>query len=183
MPSIKRWIPNIISLTRLVISPLGAYLLWKGELIISFIILLSAAFSDFLDGFLARKWRVQSTLGKILDPTADKAAILSYLFSFYLSDNTAKPSELIFILYLLKELVILLGTPLMVLFKWVPEPNMWGKGATYSLFTYLLGLYLVSFGTVPPGWIWILEVISATFVLSATLTYLAEGVSFLLSLK
>ncbi len=173
----------MISAVRLIVAPVGAILLLNGELMISFTILIFAALSDFLDGFLARKWKVQSTLGKILDPTADKAALLSYMFAFYLSDGAVKPSEIIFAIYLFKELVIFAGIPLMVVFKWVPEPNLWGKGATYSLFLYLLALYAVLFGFFPSGWVWIFEVVAATFVIAAALTYLVEGLGFLLSLK
>ncbi len=39
----------------------------------------SAGFTDFIDGYLARRWQVQSNLGKFLDPIADKLIITTTL--------------------------------------------------------------------------------------------------------
>ena len=45
---------------------------WGG---VAFVIFVIAAVSDFLDGFLARRWRIESTLGRLLDPIADKITV------------------------------------------------------------------------------------------------------------
>ena len=48
----------------------------------AFVIFLIAALTDFLDGFLARKKKLTSSLGKILDPIADKILIISVFLAF-----------------------------------------------------------------------------------------------------
>jgi len=53
------------------------------DIAISLGIFVIAAVTDFLDGYLARKWNITSSFGKILDPIADKILILGILFIFW----------------------------------------------------------------------------------------------------
>src|SRR6187455_1371411 len=46
-----------------------------------------AAATDFLDGYLARRWHVVSSFGKLADPIADKALVLGTLFMLCLTDG------------------------------------------------------------------------------------------------
>lgn len=52
------------------------------SLVIAFILFLIASFTDFLDGYFARKYQLVSDLGKILDPIADKILILGVFLAF-----------------------------------------------------------------------------------------------------
>src|SRR5687768_1845084 len=65
-------VPNLITLVRLALVPVIAYLLWRGEYGYALIVFLSAAISDFLDGVIARTFDQRSALGAALDPIADK---------------------------------------------------------------------------------------------------------------
>lgn len=77
-------IPNIITCFRL-FSPIPVlYLLHTGNVFPSFIVFICAAISDFLDGFIARAFKIQSTAGAILDPTADKVLMISVYTYFML---------------------------------------------------------------------------------------------------
>lgn len=72
-------IPNLLSFLRI---PL-AFLFLQGNLYLRLLALLSAAFSDFLDGFLARRYQMSSRIGTTLDPMSDKffvMFVLSVLF-------------------------------------------------------------------------------------------------------
>ncbi|MEG0314481.1 MAG: CDP-alcohol phosphatidyltransferase family protein [Erysipelotrichaceae bacterium] len=69
-------IPNILSYIRLILIPVFVYLYVKADNINGYvlptIILAIAGFTDFLDGFIARKFNMITTLGKMIDPIADK---------------------------------------------------------------------------------------------------------------
>lgn len=79
----KIWnIPNLLTYGRIVIIPLVAGLLmWPGERgddtarWIALVLFIVAAITDFFDGYLARKWHLTSSLGRMLDPIADKVLV------------------------------------------------------------------------------------------------------------
>jgi cardiolipin synthase len=71
-------IPNIITITRIAAIPLIVWLLMTGDIglrIVALVLYVVAAASDWLDGYLARKWNQVSPLGRMLDPIADKLLV------------------------------------------------------------------------------------------------------------
>lgn len=73
-------IPNTLTAIRLVAAPMVAlmflyftrpYADW-----FALVLFVSAAFTDWLDGYLARSWRQETKLGAMLDPIADKAMVV-----------------------------------------------------------------------------------------------------------
>jgi CDP-diacylglycerol--glycerol-3-phosphate 3-phosphatidyltransferase len=87
---IKRLIPNAITMMRILIAGaffaiLGGYrfpdqgILWGNVAIALFVI---AAMTDFVDGYLARKWNVVSMFGRLMDPFCDKVLILGTFIYF-----------------------------------------------------------------------------------------------------
>ena len=84
MSDSRKYLPNLISASRIVITPVIIILMFKGSLAASLIALLlfiAAAISDYWDGKLARELGVGSRLGKFLDPLADKVLILGTLIA------------------------------------------------------------------------------------------------------
>lgn len=70
--------PNVITIVRICMIPLFVlffYLSFEGSKIWAACIFAVAAFTDFLDGYIARKYNVVSTVGKFLDPIADKVLV------------------------------------------------------------------------------------------------------------
>jgi cardiolipin synthase len=65
-------IPNILTITRILLVPLFVILLTKKAVPLALVVFAVMALSDFLDGFLARHFNQQSRLGAYLDPVADK---------------------------------------------------------------------------------------------------------------
>jgi len=79
--------PNLITVTRLLLVPVGAYALFKNGgddqtwQWISWVIFFVIGLTDILDGKLARSRNTVTELGKFLDPVADKAMVATAMIS------------------------------------------------------------------------------------------------------
>jgi cardiolipin synthase len=65
-------VPNLLTLLRLALVPFMAHFAWSGEYAIALPIFLVAALSDLADGYIARRFKLVSQFGALLDPVADK---------------------------------------------------------------------------------------------------------------
>ena len=88
-------LPNLLSLFRILIIPLLVYLLtfpdWSSALWAAGLFVV-AAITDYFDGYLARRNKSVSDLGKILDPLADKLMVASALIMLAALDRPGEPS-------------------------------------------------------------------------------------------
>lgn len=89
-----REVPNLLTVLRLVAVPVmvvclliddGAQERWRW---IAWAVFVVAAATDALDGYLARRWEVVSSFGKLADPLADKALVLGALFVIAMQGET-----------------------------------------------------------------------------------------------
>ena len=69
-------LPNAISLARLFSAPLVVWLILSNEITAAFWLFLMAAFSDGVDGVIAKRLGTTTVLGGFLDPIADKALLV-----------------------------------------------------------------------------------------------------------
>lgn len=76
-PEPRLSIPNILSLARILITPVVIWLIIDGELQLACAAVLAAGLSDALDGFLAKRWKLETEFGAYLDPIADKLLLVS----------------------------------------------------------------------------------------------------------
>ena len=68
-------VPNILTFLRILLVPIIVVVLltkFEGKEFVGLALFLIAALTDFLDGFIARRWGLVTSLGKLLDPAADK---------------------------------------------------------------------------------------------------------------
>ncbi len=94
-PTMFRHVPNAITGGRLLLAA-GFFVLLslyqhngRGDphlLDIAFVVYVIALFSDFLDGYLARKWQVEGQFGRMVDPFVDKVLVLG-TFIFFAGKN------------------------------------------------------------------------------------------------
>lgn len=81
IPEEKRdvWnLPNTISMVRIGVIPVLFFLLWApgpGMSLIIALLFIAAALTDLLDGYIARRYEIVTTMGKFLDPIADKLIV------------------------------------------------------------------------------------------------------------
>jgi cardiolipin synthase len=74
------WVPNLITLARLLMVPVIAVMLANQLYQTAFWLFLMVGVSDGLDGFIARHFNATSAAGALLDPVADKMVIMTCAF-------------------------------------------------------------------------------------------------------
>jgi CDP-diacylglycerol---glycerol-3-phosphate 3-phosphatidyltransferase len=96
-----RHVPNLITGSRLVLAAafftLLSFYQYQGRgdpllMTASFVIFIAALVSDYLDGYLARKWKVEGAFGRVVDPFADKILVLG-AFIFFAGKNFIIPES------------------------------------------------------------------------------------------
>ena len=148
---IKNWkrdfftIPNILSLFRLLLIPVyaGLYLnaTEKYQFILSGTILTISCLTDMIDGKIARKYGMITTLGKILDPLADKLTQFALTICLSMKYPVLYP---VLSLFVIKELFqLVLGIVFLRRGKMLPGALMAGKVCTTVLFVSLILLVLM----------------------------------------
>jgi CDP-diacylglycerol--glycerol-3-phosphate 3-phosphatidyltransferase len=78
-------LPNLLTYGRIVAVPVVICLVATGDpqlRWLAFVLYVVAAFTDWLDGYLARKWNQSSPLGRMLDPIADKLLVGALIVIF-----------------------------------------------------------------------------------------------------
>ncbi|MGE5613666.1 MAG: CDP-diacylglycerol--glycerol-3-phosphate 3-phosphatidyltransferase [Bacillota bacterium] len=122
-------VPNILTILRFIIIPVFAFFLCTRHYITAAVLFLAGGLTDVLDGYIARKFNLVTSWGKIADPLTDKLMQVTamVILSFFLK---VIPFELIVIM-LLKE--VFMGIGAIVLYKrnnYVVSANWYGKMAT-----------------------------------------------------
>src|SRR3954471_3946447 len=93
-------VPNALTGARLVLAgvffSMLAYFQYEGRgdpwfLNVAFVIYVIALVTDFLDGYLARKWKVEGAFGRVVDPFVDKVLVLGS-FIFFAGKNFIIPA-------------------------------------------------------------------------------------------
>ncbi|WP_062078825.1 CDP-alcohol phosphatidyltransferase family protein [Demequina globuliformis] len=136
VPSAAIWtLPNVISFVRILLIGVFGGLFFASQDFWALMVLIAAGISDFLDGFLARRWNQVTRLGRLLDPAADR--LLTLVVVLGLAVREIIPWWLV---------LILMARDLMVASALVygkirrtrsPQVTYVGKAATFCLYIFL----------------------------------------------
>ena len=110
--------------------------------IIACLIFIIAAWTDSLDGYIARKHKLVSNLGKLLDPLADKLLVATVLISLVEMD---KLSALIAIIIISREFAVTALRQVALLEGVVIPASKWGKWKTAVQITAIIALLINNF--------------------------------------
>ncbi len=139
MKKIKRIIPNLLTVLRLIASPLIIYLGINNDYISLIMVASILALTDLIDGKLARIWQVESNLGAMLDTIGDKCLAISLLIILVVKNH-------LFFYVLLLELIIALFNLYVFYKQKIVESLFIGKLKTWIIFiTIILGLLNIFF--------------------------------------
>ena len=104
-------LPNLLTYGRILLVPVVTGLvMWGGTIAhwVALILFILAAISDFFDGWLARRWQLQSSLGRMLDPIADKLLVAACLLAL-VGDGTIEGFHLLAAIIILCREVLVSG--------------------------------------------------------------------------
>ena len=123
-------IPNLLTLVRILLTPFILIELARGNYLVGGWTFGAAAFTDILDGLLARRFGGESKIGQYLDPIADK--ILLTCIYIGLTLGGAVPLWIV-VLILARDLWILSLSAIALRFTQFRElqPSVWGKASTF----------------------------------------------------
>ena len=102
-------IPNYLTIGRIIIVPIfviSFYLPGFYGDIIPFALFITASFTDFLDGLLARMYKEESKLGELLDPIADKILVAAALILLVMNGTIKNYEVIAAIIILTREILI-----------------------------------------------------------------------------
>ena len=174
---IKNWkkdiftIPNLLSLFRLVLIPVYATVYLNAtqnyQFILAGFILAVSYLTDMIDGKIARKYGMITTLGKVLDPLADKLTQLTLTICLSMKYPVLYPVLGLFIMKELFQLVI--GVVFLRKGKMLPGALLAGKVCTTVLFISLIALVLLP--DIDPAAVTVIAVIDALFLGVSFMSY------------
>ena len=168
-----RYIPNIITIIRLLLVPPVAWAILTEAYHLAFWLFFLAGFSDGVDGFLARQFSWQSQFGATMDPLADK---LLMIVSFYcLFWQEIIPLGL-FAVVLIRDLIILSGA---IAYQFVTralqmEPIILGKINTALQILLIMAILIhLSYGIFS-------AVLIDALIITLLVSTMASGVAYVL---
>ncbi len=137
-----RNIPNLLTLTRILLLPFFAATLMYKEYQYALILFLAASVSDILDGLIARITKQITYFGSILDPVADKFFLIT---SFVLMTSYKLIPKWLTIVVISKDLIVVTGCIILyfVTHSLKIEPSFLGKTANACQFI-LIAIVLLS---------------------------------------
>jgi CDP-diacylglycerol--glycerol-3-phosphate 3-phosphatidyltransferase len=167
VPLTLQRLPNALTIARLVLIPIFVVLMvahGEGQNWPAGIVFGIAGITDQVDGYLARRWRVESDFGRVFDPLADRLMIDAAVILLFIQDHMPWAG-----------LVVILGRDLLLLFGHkavAPEGyeirvNFIGKAATWLLYAGIAFMIVTDNSTNWPYWIFwaglILAVVAGLF--------------------
>jgi len=145
------FLPNLLCILRILLAYPVAVFILQGRYVEVIALFALAAFTDGLDGFLAKQFDWTSELGKYLDPLADKVLLVT---TFICLSVVGHAPWWLTLLVLLRDLVIIFGaaTYRLLIGRIDGRPTVPSKLNTFCQILFCLGVIAnLAFG-LPPAW-------------------------------
>ncbi len=176
-------LPNELTLFRILLTPIILVAILYKNLDWAFYSYILAAITDFFDGYIARKRKEVTNLGKIMDPLADK--FLSIVLYVSLSISTLGYINIVpiwlTVFIVAKDIIIVSGVIFLFLLKKniIIKVNIYGKLSTvfqdFTIFVVLLSNFLKK----PCDFLLYLYLITLIITLIASYSYIKLGFKIL----
>ncbi len=170
--TLQERLPNGLSLARLIATPLIVLLLLAAptQSIPAAVLFSLASITDYLDGYLARRWKVVSQFGVFCDLVADKLLVSATLIALI---GIGRVASWVVIIIVGRELLVS-GLRAWAAAQGVVIPaGIWGKGKTLVTLIATVVVMLDPASPAPPVAISVSPVSTALILLAALLTLLS----------
>jgi CDP-diacylglycerol--glycerol-3-phosphate 3-phosphatidyltransferase len=140
-------LPNALTIARFALIPVFVLLVLAsdgGHSWAAAVVFAVAAVTDQVDGYLARRWRVESEFGKYADPLADRLMIDAAIVLLWLEDRLPWPALAII---LVRDVVLVGGSRFAIRRGYTFEVSFVGKAATWILYASLVCILATEAGT------------------------------------
>jgi CDP-diacylglycerol--glycerol-3-phosphate 3-phosphatidyltransferase len=147
---IRRHIPNALTIARFAAIPVFVWLYLDagdGPAWGAGIFFAAAAFTDQVDGYLARRWHVESRFGKVADPLADRLMIGAAAILMLATGRIPVVAALVI---LGRDVILVLGYRILSPGGYELEVTFLGKAATWALYASLGFVLVTEEGTTWP---------------------------------
>jgi len=172
-------VPNLFTLLRVAMTPYILVELARGEYMIAGWTFGAAAFTDTIDGYIARRFGSTSRAGQYLDPVADKLLLSSIYIGLML--GKAIPTWVVVVVFG-RDLWILVLSGIALRFTKYRElrPSVWGKASTFAQIMTAVSIMAARayhnsiFGRISDGLVWVVVALAAV----SAADYTARGAVF-----
>jgi len=171
---LRRHVPNALTIVRFAAVPVFAWLYLRagdGAAWGAGVFFAGAAITDQIDGFLARRWHVESRFGTIADPLADRLMIGTAVVLMW---ATGRVPLLVAAVVVGRDLALVVGYRLLNPRGLELEVTFLGKLATWVLYASLAFVLVTAEGTV---WPLVLVWVGVALALLAGLQYMARALA------
>jgi len=131
-------LPNALTTLRILLIPVFVLAYERAAPALALLVFLVASLTDYLAGYLARKWNQITPFGKLFDPVADKLLLLAVLCCLARSGHI--PWWVLGVMAA-KELLMMAGSAWLLGKKVVVSANLMGKAATVMFIVALTLLF------------------------------------------
>jgi len=190
--SVKEKIPDWLTISRVFLTlPVWAFIFFAedmpGEIYrtifywSAFTLCVCAGFTDFFDGYLARKWKRKNKAGEIIDTIGSKIdPIADKLFAYPILWALSAPTGLIVFIFV-RDLLIILLRHFLEGYQLAQKTSMSAKIKTVIMFFFMLTAILVAlyFPHIDVWWDWYFAHILAVMTAWTLLHYYWDGIKLL----
>ena len=163
-------LPNKLTMFRIILVPVTMALMLLGQPIFAGIVFAVASITDFFDGYIARKYNLVTSFGKIMDPLADKILVFGALLCF-IQNGTINVWPVVIIIA--RELFVTCMRVVAVDKGKVIAASWWGKIKTnVQIFAVLFSIF---FEQMLPAACTVVLWIAALFTLASWVAYIFEN--------
>jgi cardiolipin synthase (CMP-forming) len=154
-------VPNSLTLFRLLLVPFFVVASMRGWYTTAFVLLMTAAATDILDGLIARRFNMRSRIGAVLDPLVDKTMMISGYLFYTFRDGLPMvriPGWLTFVVFIRDFLILLFAYLLYTRTQIKKFPPSWAGKASLVLQAGTLGT-VIGVNAFVPQLVWLAQVL------------------------